>query len=169
MSAVICRLGCHLLCGDQLSWIEWFQTFEIEGPPEIDAMEASIKFGVIRNSNLNSLCHVTVSRGEHFCGITRLAFVFPYSIVILCAVGVLVLTLTFTLHPSPFTLHPSPSPSHTTHTSCLRSIHAQNPLARRARQGAAHPCVMLAELSSRGERNRKYRWSLDARNQYPPD
>ena len=62
-AAVICRRRCHPLCGDQLSWIEWFQTFEIEGPPEIDAMEASINFGVIRNSNLNSLCHVTVSRG----------------------------------------------------------------------------------------------------------
>ena len=105
-------MQCHPLCGDQLSWIEWFQTFEIEGPPEIDAMEASINFGVIRNSNLNSLCHVTVSMGEHFCEITRLAFVFPYSIVILCAVGVLVLTLTFTLHPSPFTLRPSPFTLH---------------------------------------------------------
>ena len=47
-------------------------------------------------------------------------------------------------------------------------------------QGAADPCVtgwdlvwylrsMLAELSSSGERNRKYRWSLDARNQYLPE
>ena len=133
---------------------------------------------------------------EHFCERTRLAFAFPYSIVILCVVGLLVLTLnftlTFTLHPSPFTLHLH---LHTPHTHVSVAIHAQKPyldvlscdhpqaLVGRGGwlvQGAADPCVtgwdlvwylrsMLAELSSSGERNRKYRWSLDARNQYLPD
>ena len=118
--------------------------------------------------------HASAMIAEHFCERTRLAFVFPYSIVIICVVGLLVLTLTFTLH-----LH-----LHTPHTHVSVAIHAQKPYLDVLScdhpqalvgcggwlvQGAADPCVtgwdlvwylrsMLAELSSSGERNRTYRW-----------
>ena len=120
--------------------------------------------------------HASAMIAEHFCERTRLAFVFPYSIVILCVVGLLVLTLTFTRHPSPFTF------TFTHHTHVSVAIHAQKPyldvlscdhpqaLVGRGGwlvQGAADPCVtgylvrhirsMLAELSSSGEKYHKYR------------